>query len=82
MIQRSSVRTSSVPTGCWRYVRWADSAAGLLSVPCRACLAVHFPSQLIICLQIVQANGSLYVKAAQFATTIPSVPAPYRRRGI
>ena len=26
-----------------------------------------------------QTNGSLYIKAAQFATTIPSVPAPYRR---
>lgn len=30
-------------------------------------------------LKLCQTNGSLYVKAAQFATTIPSVPAPYRR---
>ena len=27
----------------------------------------------------MQANGSLYIKAAQTLTTIPSVPQPYRQ---
>lgn len=52
--------------------------------PCRHvvwlfCYDCSVGAALLMLMLLLQMNGSLYIKAAQFATTIPSVPAPYRR---